>query len=376
MRLRVASLREVQRRLAVPHRNANEAWSARRVVVVTLADERGHVGRGEASPLPGYSPETIDDARAVIEAFAGTEIAPFEVDASIAAWLDAIVARVDARAPSARFAVESAAIDVLGQALDAPAHILWRRITREMRLAESTAAAEVRPVPLCALVDGETPREVDGAVRALAARGIGCVKLKIGRPDRFERELELAAAAREALGPRAGLRLDANRSLPSREGHALLARLARFAPEHVEEPFDADALRAMPAPLPVRIALDESLQGPGGETLLRRAIESHRCEVAVLKPAALGGALACMRLASVARGSGADVVVSHLLDGPIAFAAAAELALALGGARAAGLAPHAGVAAWHGAHVAALGAIELVPHDRPGLGVELLREGT
>ncbi len=121
---------------------------------------------------------------------------------------------------------------------------------------------------------------------------------------------------------------------------------------------------------PVPIAVDESLHGPHPEALLEALLRAKRCSVVVLKPAALGGALRCIALARLARHHGAAVVVSHLFDGPVALAAAAELALALGGSRAAGLALHGGLSAFPAARFPAFAPGCLVPHARPGLGVE------
>ena len=45
---------------------ASSSISARRGAVLTLTDGAGAWGQGEASPLPGYSRETLDDALAAL----------------------------------------------------------------------------------------------------------------------------------------------------------------------------------------------------------------------------------------------------------------------------------------------------------------------
>ena len=71
------------------------------------------------------------------------------------------------------------------------------------------------------------------------------------------------------------------------------------------------------------------------------------------------------------RDRGKGVVVTHFFDGPIGTAAACELALAIGDVRyAAGLAPHAGLAAWPPTEVAQLATPGVVRGtERPGHGV-------
>ena len=79
-----------------------------RGLVLSLLDEEGLEGRGEASPLAGYS---IDDLDSVLRAFesepwVGLEI---DLDGSPAAGAARAIQRIDERVPSARFALATAA---------------------------------------------------------------------------------------------------------------------------------------------------------------------------------------------------------------------------------------------------------------------------
>src|SRR5690606_7471447 len=46
---------------------ARHTWRERRVLRLTLSDGAGHVGVGDAAPLPGFSPETLDAVRSDLE---------------------------------------------------------------------------------------------------------------------------------------------------------------------------------------------------------------------------------------------------------------------------------------------------------------------
>ena len=121
----------------------------------------------------------------------------------------------------------------------------------------------------------------------------------------------------------------------------------------MEEP--SDPLVESPVPL----ARDESL------------LDEPRADVAVwvLKPMALGGLTRCLELAARARESDIDVIVSHLLDGPVALSAAAALSLAVGAPnRAAGLYPPPGLGAWPERPLPAFTQANLIRRDTPGLG--------
>ena len=155
------------------------------------------------------------------------------------------------------------------------------------------------------------------------------------------------AAVRNAVGPVVALRLDANGAWPD-AAHALraLERLARFGIELVEQPVpapDVAALAAVRGARVVPIAADESAADAAS---LERVLAAGAADVVVVKPSALGGLRAAERAAQRARAAGCQVLVTSLLDGAVARAAALALAAAQPGPlRAAGLATGALLAA-------------------------------
>ncbi len=195
--------------LPLTGRDARRAFTERRCLLVTL--DGG--GTGEASPLPGYSPDTLEGCREALAAL--------PEPASLAD-----VARLPPSLPAARFALETALLARAGGLL---VHL----------------GAAPRQVPRCRLVS---------SVPEAAAAAF---KVKIGVPG----DHELLAALR-ARFPSVPLRLDANGvRLP-------LEDYARYRPELIEEPADVHA-----SPFPV--ALDESLQHLGQAELRALAPRVH-----------------------------------------------------------------------------------------------------
>ncbi|MFH1680933.1 MAG: enolase C-terminal domain-like protein, partial [Candidatus Eisenbacteria bacterium] len=94
------------------------------------------------------------------------------------------------------------------------------------------------------------------------------------------------------------------------------------------------------------------------------------CRVFVLKPMVLGGFLPTLRIARIGKARNMGLVVSHLFDGPIALAAAAELALALPSEPlACGLDRHAGLTAWPEIAIPQVRESEIRLSGHAGLGV-------
>lgn len=302
-----------------------------RTLLLRAVDRDGRVGFGECSPLPGRSPDALDACARALE----TAATPDEIDPAL---------------PAARFALETALLDLAAQAAGTS-------------VAACLGPPSVAELPCSAVV------AADGAG---APRGVHTYKVKIGRAPL---DAELAALARLRADHAAhliDLRLDLNRAWTGAQAAALLSRLAPLAPALVEEPCSASDLLALPAPPPVPIALDESVRDQPDATCA--ALDRGLVRALVLKPAVLGGASACAAWAERARAAGAVPLISHLFDGPVALAACAELALALAhpGDPAPGLGPHAGLAAFPGVTVPQLrtaGGHALLSSHRPGLGV-------
>ena len=300
--------------------------------LITLSDG-GYEGRGEASPLPGFSLETLSQVCEVLIKCKGE--APVEVPPSL---------------PSLAFALEAARLDLQGRTRGVP---VWRML----------GGTSGSGLGLSRVLTGATPDEVEGQARHAVAKGFAAVKLKLDGAD-LDEGLARAAAARRGA-PSLRLRLDFNRSLPDAD-LPRLAALAPLDPEFVEEPCMSGALAIDHSPVP--IAADESLLEPGADEALDKALRTGRLAAVVLKPALLGGLTRCVELAARAAKLGVPSVVTHLHDGPVARAAAAALALAIPNTAPAGLDTYAGFERWPIAPTAFAGPTRLAHAPAPGLG--------
>lgn len=329
--------------------DARRSWPERESLLLRLTDDRGRHGVGEAAPLPGYCPDTLDDVEAALRALSLPALAAALERPPARAALGAVAALVPATLPSARMALETAALDLLGQQQGLSAPLLLGALPTAKR-------------PLAALLGpASAPTLVQDAIEAVQ-RGFRHLKLKLGAPGLLSRELEGALAVHQSLGAQANLRLDANGALTADELAHAWPSLSRLVIELFEEPgsVPAELLGALP------LALDESLQGLD-EAQVMALVRERQARFLVLKPMALGGLTHCLRLAELARELSVDVVVSHCFDGPFAWRAAAALALALPGELGQGLAPHPGLTAWTTRALPVSGGF-LASWPEPGLG--------
>ncbi|MDP7550642.1 MAG: o-succinylbenzoate synthase [Acidimicrobiales bacterium] len=268
----------------------------RRVLLLTLTDEDGHTGVGEAAPLDGFTPEGIDEAEVALLAWAAEDGDESLVDS-----------------PTARAAVDAALHDLAAAAAGVALH--------QYLNPDSPAS-----LPVAALVVGDTPDLLAEAALAATTGGHRSLKLKVGALP-ISDDLERVAAVRRAIGPEPAIRLDANGAWSPEEAPGHLERLAGSDIQFIEEPVSGiPALANIMHVSPIPVAADESVRTPFD---LDRLIATGAADLVVLKPSAIGGISVAAKWAARARSGGMAVVVTSLLESSVGIRAAAHLASAI-----------------------------------------------
>jgi L-alanine-DL-glutamate epimerase-like enolase superfamily enzyme len=341
-------------KLSAPLAGAATGLARRSFAVLTLMRGDGTTGLGEASPLPGYSPDAIDT---VLQELRRLTSGPVCVDPLVSTFevVSSVSAAHPVRCPSARFALETALLDWLGHLRGEPLHRVL------------AGDAERRPIPIADLVLAPEVSDWARSVDVLVDDGATHVKLKVGLD--LDREVAVIGEIRRNH-PALSLRLDGNRRVPSDALRRHSAALEALELELLEEPVRPEEWDAA-LDLPLPYGLDETLRD---EELSERLLETGKIQAVVLKPTLLGGFRASFDIAERAAARGAEYLVSHTFDGPIARAATAELALALQTRFAAGLGWHPGLELWTPNRAAAIRGRSIMPHAEPGLGLHFEEE--
>jgi o-succinylbenzoate synthase len=319
--MRIARTRLVPSRLELvrPLKTARATYTAREGFLVRLEDESGHIGQGEAMPLPEFGTESLETCERVLTGLlkgAGGQTFSERFEAIQEVLSNLAQGQV---APAARHAVELAWLDLLAQRQQVPLH----------RLLHPAAREEVQVNAL--LTSSELEALAEESRRAVA-EGFRTLKLKVaGRP--LAEDEARVRAVREAVGQGVSLRLDANGGWSEQEAAHALERLAPYRPELCEQPVAAEELPAL-ARLQLKaafpLAADEALVSPESiPAILGSASGMPAVRVLVLKPMVLGGLLPALRIARQAADVGVEAFVTSSLDGVVSRAGAAHLAAAL-----------------------------------------------
>jgi o-succinylbenzoate synthase len=303
----------IEARFRAPFLAAWGSVPARELLVLTLRAADGHIGHGEAAPLPGYDGVTMADVQAALE---DCRALLNDVDADEhehASLLEAC--RQRAVLPQALAAIDLALWDLAGKRAKRP---VWRLL----------GAAEAPPVEVNWTV-GATDRAGAAAETARARQdGFGALKVKVGVGDDAGR----LAAVRAVAGRDTAIRVDANGAWSPEEALAALSTLQPIGLELCEEPCTGlDAIAEVAASTRTPVAIDETAAHPG-------AFDTRMCEAACLKIARSGGISGLVSTAARARAVGYQVYVASTLDGPLGIAAALHAAAAISPDRPCGLA--------------------------------------
>jgi o-succinylbenzoate synthase len=328
VKLAAVSIAPLAVRLEEPVANSRAQWSRREGALVQLLSDDGAMGQGEASPLPNYSPDSLSDVHDALVAYPWQGVDDF-LRAPDLASLNRALEPLPAELPAARFAVESALLDLLSERCE-PWELLGLR-----------GPPGGGPIPRAQLLGQGTNAERVAEGASALRSGVEVLKVKLGLAD-FSEELSGLRVLRVELGDDFGLRLDVNQGWSEAEVVERLAALSPLHVELVEEPIPWRSLAALGSSS-VPLALDESLQDSEAMGALPALAGDGLVSALVLKPTVLGGLARCLSIASSARSLGLGVVVSHCFEGPVAYAAAVRLARLLPEPWPCGLAPHGGL---------------------------------
>lgn len=274
----------------------------RELLNVTLTDEDGVSGHGEAAPLEPYDGVSTERVWRTLHAYR-----PALADSRKLNGVQLIEAcrRIE-DLPAALAAIDLALWDRAGKRAGRPVAAL---------LTDDPAASIECNATLAATDRAGAAEEAAEAVE----QGFACLKVKVGVGDDAGR----LAAVRAAAGAQTALRIDANGAWSVGEAVRAIDALAPVGLELVEEPTHGLAgVRAVREQVAARVAIDETAAEPG-------ALGAGVADAVCLKISRCGGIAGLLAAATLVRTSGAEVYLASTLDGPLGVAAAVHAAAAL-----------------------------------------------
>ena len=301
--------------LHVPFGISGGAQPAANNVLFTVELEDGTRGYGEAAPLPPYNGETQADALAALH-----EAGPRLRGRNASEWaqLGAEASRLAAvRSGSARCALEMAVLDAWTRQRGIP---LWKFFGGAGSLLETDMT-----------VTTGTPGEAAASARAIRARGIRMIKVKVGGAAGPAHDLLRVRAIAEAA-PDAPLILDGNAGVSRAAASELVRglRAAGITPALLEQWLAKDDLagmRALRIESGWRVAADESVTTKEDAGRVAAAEAADVVNIKLMK----SGIAAALEIVEVARTRGLGLMIGGNVESILAMTVSACFAAGLGG---------------------------------------------
>ncbi|HEU4392874.1 MAG TPA: mandelate racemase/muconate lactonizing enzyme family protein [Solirubrobacterales bacterium] len=293
--MRIASVEVVPYALPFrePYVTARGRLDRREMALLRLRSDDGLTGLGEAVPLSLRGGAGLAQVVGELERLG--ELAELD-EASLMGGL------ANLSAP-ARCAALTALMDLRGRRAAAEGH---------------SAAAADEPVRCNATLVAGEPAAVAEDALGWAAEGFSTFKLKLGAGD----DVGQVRAVREAVGPDAGVRVDANAAWDVETAKRTLAELEELDVELAEQPVAGfEQMAEVAAATSIPLAGDESVESRADA---ERALERRACAWAGVKLSKVGGPEEAIAIAEVL-----PSYLSSALDGPVGIAAAAQVAQTL-----------------------------------------------
>ena len=357
--------------------NPPPGFGGRYFIFVKLTTDGGVCGFGEAYGIP-FHPSA---AKAMLEDFCGRNVIgcdPFQIERLLRiGYADNYAGRPDLSLSAAISAAETACWDIIGKELNKPIYALLGGKIRE-KLRGYTYLYPMENLPN---VYGNPHQAAEKAAECVK-RGFTAVKFDpVGPYTAFDprqlslesllRAEEFAKLIREAVGGKCDLLIGTHGQMTPASAIRLARRLEKFDPLWLEEPTPPDNPQAM-----AKVAHATSIPIAAGERLAMKSEFASllNCDAAAILQMNLGrvgGILEGKKIAALAESHHAQIA-PHLYNGPIAGAAAIQLA-----ACSPNFLIQEGIEEWGGFHADLLKSPirfedgYIIPPTAPGLGVEL-----
>jgi len=292
--------------LTSPFRIAIGVMNAANDVLVRVRTDQGIVGLGEACPFPPITGETqatnVAAARAIRDMIVGKD--PLAIDDLLR-----LIGPIVHSNPSVVAAFDMALFDILGKVAGLP---LFRLLGGTKNVFETDITTGI-----------DTLDAMRAEAKKYAGMGYKTLKVKVGLdPDEDFARLE---AIRNAVGPDAAIRIDANQGWSVPQAIYALRKMEPLAIQFCEQPVlasDHAGMSAVRAQSPISIMADEALFGPADAINLIRA---EACDTFNIKLMKAGGILNSIRIAHVADAANMRCMVGCMIESNLALTAAAHV---------------------------------------------------
>lgn len=278
-------------------------------IAVRILTDTGEVGYGEAPPTAVITGDTAGSITCAIRDFIRPSLLGMDIED-----LEGIQKKLHScilHNTSAKAAVDMALYDLWAKRWKAP---LWKLLGGAKPSFETDITISVNPVDQMVADSLDAQR-----------RGYSIFKIKVGKEGR--KDVERIAAIREALGPAARIRVDANQGWNPKQSVAIINAMEDrdLDIDLVEQPVpagDLDGLRYVTQRVQTPILADEAVFSPADAV---KIITTGAADLLNIKLMKTGGIWQALKVCGIAESYGVQCMTGCMLESKLAVTAAAHL---------------------------------------------------
>ena len=318
MRIKDISIGYIHIPLKTPFRTALRMVDSVNDMLVRVTSDTGLTGFGEAPPTAVITGDTPESIEAAVRGYIAPALKGMDLDD-----LESIFRAMEksiAKNTSAKAAVDMAIYDLAAKSRGIPLFRMLAGRPEEIRTELTTDIT---------ISVNEVEEMVADSVKAVRD-GFCILKVKVGKGG--EKDVERVRRIREAVGPDAVLRVDANQGW-SREEAVRTIRMMEDAAcgiELVEQPVschDFKGLKLVTEAVETPILADESVFSVEDA---ERIIEEKAADLINIKLMKTGGIHNALKICDMAQANGISCMAGCMLESAISVSAAVHLAAARG----------------------------------------------
>lgn len=270
------------------------------------------LGWGEASPLKGLSIDYSVNYELELQILL-KELSNLDFPEDKNSILQFIEEHTPAEKPSVRFGLETALFDLLNGG---------KRI-----IFDNAFDRGEERIPINGLIWMGEKSFMQQQIEEKLKAGFNTIKLKIGAID-FDTELSLLEGIRDQYSTNdITLRVDANGAFTVTDAMHKMEQLAALEIHSIEQPIKPgqfELMKMLCAESPLDIALDEELIGIHTKAEKRALLVEIKPQYIILKPALLGGLLACQEWIEIAESLNIGWWMTSMLEANIGLNSIAQ----------------------------------------------------
>jgi len=280
-----------------PFTTSKSTINERKGFIISIKNQNGLEGIGDACPLPEFGSESFDEAESVLKNLK----LKLEIDLNnIAGSLNIILAQFE-KTPAVRHGIEQAVLNLICKEKRTTINELLNiKLKNEI---EVNAVIGFNPVE-------ETVR----LSKEFISQGYKTLKIKCGRDD-FKEEFACLEGIRTEAGSEIKLRIDVNGKWNLNQAIHNLNAMESIQLEYAEQPVsNLNDMKELKKNCRIPIAADESVRSKDDA---KKIINEKAADVLILKPMMIGGLLPTLEIIDLAHKNKVDCVVTTSFESAI-----------------------------------------------------------